>query len=388
MFYLQHGFGKGNKIQNLEATGELAGVILSPANEDVSHLADTAGDALAAGLVVLLDPQSYAYSLSPKGSGTHHLSHELAFTNLHWSQTAEHVEEQIKAVKDANLRIGIDGPFIAPSAYQSSLTDLWTPISIQYARSSSSEWGPDQTFATLVIDENALASWPLVEDWLDVVTTLDVAGFYLLVSRNSPQYPPLPWNPTHLSNLLRVIYTLTELNQYALIWGYSDIDGLLGIVAGATGIASGWSYRLRQFSVNRWNEEPPGGGRAATPRVHLGRLWSPVRIDEVEYLHGSSLKSRIFSKSLSAFFDTNDFDAWSRLQAQEHHLELLAKRANRLASLADIDDRLDVAEKELKRAITLFQEIDALGIAVERRSFNLVASYAEALSMFRAAESL
>lgn len=387
MFYVQHGFGKASKIPTLEAEASVRGVVLSPAHEDMVRLAETADDCRGLGLNVLLDPQSFIYSLTPQGIGRQHPRHDLEFTDLQWSQPAETLQRHINAVRLANDNIGNSGLAIAPSPYQASLTDYWTPVALQYARTASSDWGSDRTLASIVIDENVLRSWEGVQEWLDVLTTLDVQGFYLLVNRSRPLYPPVPWEPQALANLMRVIYTLTDLNGYDLIWGYADIDGLLGIAVGATAVAAGWSYGLRGFSVAKWNETRSGGA-AAVPRIHVSKLWTPIRNNEAEDLFDTAVGRPMFSKSLRAHFDRHSFDSWGAAEAQHQHLSVLATRVDRLGKIASLPDRLDAVEMNLEEAIDRFAEIAAEGITLEGRYVSRLRSYREAVTLFRASESL
>ncbi len=127
MFYLQHGYGKGTKVGNVAAKGHVGGIVLSPAHEDRFHLRETVTACRADGLRVLLDPQTYVYSLTPTGSARQHADHGLDVGKLHWSQTADAVSSHVAAVGTANTELGIDGPWLSPAPYQASLSDFWMP---------------------------------------------------------------------------------------------------------------------------------------------------------------------------------------------------------------------------------------------------------------------
>lgn len=388
MFFIQHGYGKSNKIQAVSAQGNVSGVILSPAHEDMAHLAQTADSCRDLGLAVMLDPQSYIYSLSPQGIAKNHADHDLEFTALHWSQPAAEVNRQVAAVGLANANIGNAGGIaIAPSPHQTNLTDYWMPVSLQYSRTASAAWGADQTVASVVIDENLLRSWDAVQEWLDVLTTLDVRGFYLLINRYRTAYPAQAWDEGSLANLMRLIFTLTELNDYEVIWGYSDIDGLLGLGAGATAIASGWSYGLRGFTTTKWTETRSGGA-AAVPRIHLNKLWTPIRFNEAEDLFATPEGRAMFPRSLRDHFDVNSFGSWSVPRAHVQHLQVLASRASRLTRGSGISPRLDALESSLNDAIDRFDTIAGLGIALDGRYVGRLRAYLSALGEFRDAESL
>lgn len=386
MFYLQHGFGKSLKVGRLHEEGHLSGIVLSPAHEDRYQLRETVTACRGIGIDVIIDPQAYVYALTPQGTARHHVKHGLDLTDLHWSQTADTVKRHLDAVRDANEEVGVQDCWVAPSPLQATLKDFWLPIALQYARTAASEWGAERTMVSLVLDENLLSAWPSMEEWLDILTTLDVRGFYLVVNRNRAQYPPLPWVPEALGNLLRVIYTLTEINGYELVWGYADIDGLLGSAVGATAVASGWSYGLRQFSTARWNEKRSGGA-PAVPRVHVRRLWSPVRWNEAADLLDSGAGKSALGPRLVKQYAQTGFDSLANTHAQDQHLSELAERVAALDARS-IGNRLDTVGNSLESALERFSDIADEGITLEPRYAARVRSYRDALSLFRKSESL
>lgn len=387
MFFIQHGYGKGLKIGRIAGRAPVDGVILSPAHEDAVHLRETATACKSIGLQVLLDPQTFIYSLTPQGAARHHASHGIELTDLHWSQTGEAVKKHVDAVLDANLEVGTTGPTIAPSPFQASLDNFWMPVALQYGRTASDAWGGENSYVSLILDEATLHSWTNIEGWIDILTTLDVAGFYLLVNRSRSQYPATAWDPNALANLLRLIYTLSEINEYDVIWAYSDIDGLLGLTVGATAIASGWSYGLRAFSTARWNEKRAGGA-PTVPRIYFGKLWAPLRGQEAADLHSTDIGRAQFSRALAKHFETNTFESWSIVEAQEHHLATLATRASRISSLGDVGERVDRVAASLDKALSAYAQIAAEGVTLDNRYLNQVRAYAQALDLFRSAESL
>lgn len=387
-FYVQHGYGKAQKISGLVAQGHTRGVILSPGDEDPAALRATADYCHSVGLRVLIDPQTYVYSTNPEGAPRNHPAHELDLAKLSWAQSAESVTRHVQAVERLNRAINPAGTWIAPSALQGTFTDVWTPLSIQFARTASDAWGPERTMVTLAIDEAALSDWTRIEDWLDVATTLDVAGFYIVVSRPTTVYPSVPWAPSRLANLLRLVHTLGTLNGFEIIWGYSDVEGMLGIAAGATGVGSGWSYTLRQFSAAKW-QSPPGGGKPATVRLHVPRLWSLLRAEtEAAVLLDSRMRERIFTPDEVDDLTRRPPTSITRPEAQEQHLKVLASRGAALSELQDQTERLDTVAISLSTALELFRGIDSLGLLTEPRYRARVESLTESLSLFRRAENV
>lgn len=388
--YLQHGYGKASKMNDLAAAGALRGVILSPGDEGASTLARTAADARRLGLRVYVDPQTYVYSTRPKGLGRKHEEHGIQFDELHWSQDVNSLMRQIHAVGKLHQSINPHGGWIAPTVMQNSLEDVWTSTAFQLARTASSEWGKERTIATLAIDESALDTWRHVDEWLDVATTLEVRGFYILVGRSNATYPPVAWSAERLANLLRLIYVLTQLNDYEVCWGYSDSEGLLGISAGASALAAGWNYSLRQFKPSKWQPtERKGGGAQPIPRFYVQQLWSPIlAVGEAENIRASALTERVLTSTEIAQIDARPGESFGVLDAQMQYLCGLSHQASRVAEHQGVGARLDFVQGALRKATERFAEIDAAGIPLERRYSGRVRAMAEAVGRFRGAESV
>jgi hypothetical protein len=387
MFYLQHGHGKSTKIEECAADGNVAGIILSPGHEDVAALADTVNRSRSQGLTVLIDPQSYVYSTDPQGQMRYHGAHGLSFTQMHWALSATELTALIQAVGDSNRNAGTEKPWICPAPFHRSLTDYWMPSAIQFARTATEQWNGG-VIATIAIDEAVLSDWDRVADWLDVLTTLDVVGFYLLVSRKPALYPSANWEGTNLSNLLRLIHVLSVVNEYEVIWGYADVDGLLGTAAGVTAVASGWSYGLRQFSVDRYNEKRAGGA-PAVPRVYVPSLLSDIRSNEAEDIYrGVENGESIFPEPLRTEFASRSFDSLSNPAAQCQHLRTLAADVSSLANEPDLSSRLNVLTKRIKSAKQNFKWLQSSGLELDPRYVNRLNIYEDSLTIFRKSVAL
>lgn len=387
MFYIQHGYGKTTKIDDCTAGGNVAGVILSPGHEDVAALAQTARHAAELGLRVLLDPQSYVYATDPKGQLRFHEAQGLAFTGLSWAMSASELIAMTTAVGEANRRAGVASPWISSGPFHRNLSDHWVPASIQFARTAHDDWQTG-VIATIAIDESVLGDWERIEEWLDALTALDIAGFYLLVSRPNPIYPPGAWETQNLVNLMRLIHSLAVVNEYELIWGYADIDGLLGIAAGATGVASGWSYGLRQFGVERYSERRTGGA-AAVPRVYVPAILSDIRNNEAEDIYRKlSSGPDIFPEPTRSEFQSRSFMTLGNPDAQGIHLAGLAHDVRTLAELPSLAARLNALENRLANAQEILGAISSTGLTLDPRYSGRVTSYLRAIAGFRASVDL
>lgn len=377
MFYIQHGYGKSQKIHAVVADGHVSGVILSPGHEDAATLESTAAACQNAGLDVLVDPQSYIYSTKPQGALRFHARNGVELTSMHWSAAATSVLAHLSSIEAMAARVGARRRIIAPAPYHSTLADYWMPAGLQYARTAQSQWSGSEVFASIVISQDALSDWATVQDWLDAATLLDVHGFYLIVGRTGSPYPPFPWNPRNLANLLRVIHTLSVINGYEVIWGYADIDGLLGLAAGANGIASGWSYSLRQFSIDRYFQERSGGAQPV-PRILIPELLSTLRTSEVADIMEIAVEGALNS------LDGRSPEQIAELgnpEAQVAHLIQLARLADAVSALP-LDRRLGVVREWIVSALQRLHDLAGQHVTIEARHVARLRSYAEALELF------
>lgn len=384
---MQHGYGKGQKIRGLADSGLLRGVILSSADEDSVTLAHTVRDSKARGLKAYVDPQTYIYSMAPRGIGRNHENHGILFNELHWSQDARALASHVRRVGEMHEKSNSGGVMIAPTVLQASFEDVWTSTAFQYARTAADAWGKDQTVASLVIEESALDTWTHIEDWLDVATTLEVRGFYILVSRPNTTYPPVAWSVERLTNLLRLVYSLTELNGYEVCWGYSDAEGILGLAAGASAMAVGWNYSLRQFKPSKWQPSDKKGARQPTPRYYLRSVWSPLlAVGEADNIWASEFREAVFGPEDVVETSNSPLDELSVSAAQLQFLTSLARQANEIGVIPRLSDRLGALDASLTIAVDLLGAIDAAGYPLSSRYAPRVRAMKSALSRFREAE--
>ncbi|UKA62405.1 hypothetical protein [Arthrobacter sp. FW306-04-A] len=388
-FVLQHGYGKADKIESVADHALVSAVILSPTDEDAGALEHTVRRLKERGIDPLLDPQTYLYTAGVDLAGRCHPDNGLNFPPIRWSQSPREVESVVASVGEANSRVGIHDTMIAPSILQSSFEDIWTPLGIQYARAAADAWPSKRVYASAVFEEMAFGGWEQINDWLDEVTTIDLTGFYLLTNqRSASAYPATGWAADRLANAMRMIYTLTEINNYELLWGYSDVEGLLGIAAGATGCATGWHNSLRRFSVDKWR--PKSGGAQPIPRRFVGSLLSPLRIEgELSaippvgnaLLGPASVADAVFTSYMG------NPEIWKRGIAQKHHMVSIATLVNELA-LQPVPTRLGTLQDWIHESLSLFDRLAERNLVFERSYVSKLRVLARAIAIFRDEEGI
>jgi hypothetical protein len=384
-FWLQHGYGKADRVTTLVRRRDLDGVVLSPAHESAASLRETANELREAEVPVAVDPQTYLYSIAG-ASGRGHREHGLDFGPVHWSIDPAAIEEQVQAVARANDAIGSTGPFIAPSVLQRGFGDAWAVSALQYARVSARVAADRDVLASVIVEDRALGNWPEIDEWLDVATTLTVSGFYVLVARDSTSYP-VAWDAQRLANLMRLAYRLSELNGYGFLLGYADFDGLPVLAAGASGIASGWHYGLRDFRPDRWI--PGGFGRQPIPRVTSRPLLSPLEArGETEQVLRSPLAEEVIPELRIRQFLEGGVARWTNQTAHMHHLTELSGASRSIAERPTVGARLDSVQSAVNGAIELLGRVKTEHIALSPAYGARLASMSGAITEFRRAEGV
>jgi hypothetical protein len=384
-FFVQHGYGKADKLHRLADRGHITGAILSPADETRSTLAQTVRDMRARGIATGLDPQTYVYSITGAVARCHD-EFGLDFGPLNWgSLDARAVARHVASVVEANRQLAIDGPTIAPTVRQLSFADPWTPFAIQYARETLSAAAPQTVFASLLIEEAGLSDWTAIRQWLDVATTLDVAGFYIVFGRRGNY--PTAWDSGLLTNALRLVYRLAVLNEFRVWVGYADAWGLGAIAMGADVMASGWSYRQRNFVAERW--VPAGGGSAASPRVTSQTLLSPLlAIGEADVACRSTQAADVLDDPFLRRRIADAAASWTNPEGQVQHLETLSRLTAEIEAAGDVASRLDLLASRLNSSTNLMQSLSREGVALAGVHGRAIASIATAIGNARRAEGI
>ena len=381
-YWIQHGYGKADKIDTVARSGLVSGVILSPADEENSTLAATVGSARLQGIDVLLDPQLYIHTISGAVARCHS-HHGLEFGEISWFLSPEEIAGHCQAVVTLNQDFGVSD-VVAPAPYLALFGDMWAPLSLQYARTTIA-MSEAPVYLSLVAEDAAFADWDSTLRYLDALTTLDAAGVYLIVGTSTRGYP-VQWDSERLTNVLRVIYTLAELNQYDVIWGYSDLAGILGVAAGASGAATGWYHSLRRWTTDKWI--PKSGGRQANPRIFVEQLLSTIEWNS-EAINVARLRdaSRVFPDGELRRRLRNE-EQWGIVESWNQHLMAMAELHLEVDRESDISVRVEALRQTLEDALELHEDIAVAGGALSVTHAGCLRALLEAIDAFALAEGL
>ena len=357
-------------------------MILSPAGEDPASLEATSRQLEEWGVRRLVDPETYVYAIEGGTAGRHE-SNGVAFSDLSWFVSPTEVSQHVAAIIALNDRLGVP-EVVAPSPLLSSFTDTWAPVGIQYIRATSEAADGRRVWASVVAEDAAFSNWDEVAGWLDALTKVDVSGVYLVVAHSSSGGAyPTRWDAGRLTNVLRLIYWLSDINQYEVLWGYSDVPGLLGMAAGASGGATGWFHSQRCFSSQKWI--PREGGRPANPRVLSGAMLSSLDAtgEAIACLESSIAESLIPEESVR---DRIRAGTWGLTESRQQHLDSMAVRYTNRAGFRSewVDQTLDV----IKEAIECTEVLRSEGVVIDTSHRSRLESYRDAVTLFADSEGI
>ena len=381
----QHGWGKSNKIERALSNNSINGVILSPRDETPSNLAgllseieDTNPDAER-----FVDPQFYVGTILSSRDGNldkyPHYRRNLVPTSFSPTETST----MVTATLDWQNALNVSAT-LSPTVIVDDLGSQWAQIALMLAQETIRQHdGKRPLLISLVLSEETLRQRVPVEEWLDYITTLEVNGFYLLVKRSSGTYSQ-QYEPDVLASLLRICYSLAELNQYRIFAGYTDFSGLLLHAVGVEGTASGWSQGLRQFGLRRFL--PVSGGRPARARYSSSPLLNSIYVNDLDGIYNAGHLLDVFSDTqFDGGFNGNINPGnvpWPPNEAALHHWAVLANLVQSIVG-PTVSQRLDNAHALVAQARAVYAQMSNLTTFSSETGPTHLDQWLEALNRFR-----
>lgn len=278
--WAQHGWGKTNKLRELAEAGLAAGTILSPASEERESLVATRQSLRNfPNFRVAIDPQGYIHSI-PDAVAVRHDASGLTVT-MRPGMDLPTQEHYINALVSLNDAVGTTAT-IAPSPLLRTFNDRWFGLSMSLTQAAIRLETSRPVWGSLIVSEEAFDDPRSAAEWLDEATSLELAGYYMVAvrTRTAALYPKSFRSPL-IAGQADVVRRLTD-NGIPVVVGYADLEGLVMLAVGASGIGSGWSNRLRFMEAEAW--QPQGGGGPPRRRLYCPSLLTPLLVDELSLL--------------------------------------------------------------------------------------------------------
>ena len=384
--FAQHGWGKSTMVHDGVTNRSVAGVIVSPRDETPMNLGKLLDEvaAIAHDAERFVDPQLYSSTIpNPHDIYLPHYPHYrkgLSSISFSPNELTNIVSDTFEWQSKLNVTA-----VVSPTVLVDVLGSQWAQVSMMFAQEAVNQHsGKKPLLISIAVDEDALRDSRALNSWLNDLTTLQADGFYIVVRRTMEGYQQ-HFEPSNLSGLLSICYSLAELNKYKVIVGYSDIVTLLLHAVGVTGTACGWHFNLKQFSRSRFRKS--SGGQWRPPRYTSSELLSSVTFAEMGTLYNSNLSGSVLSGTqYDAAFSggtaptTQD---WPIHDATLHHWDVLTNMVKNLANRPLID-RLDVVQRLIPLAGTRVARFEQQGILTTGAYSEHLHGWSESLKRFRA----
>ncbi|WP_301171080.1 hypothetical protein [Brevibacillus nitrificans] len=377
--FAQHGYGKSTKIERGIQQGLLSGVILSPKDESEPNLRSYVQSLRSdfPHIEVMLDPQFYHVPI-PNAN----VRNLPSYANLYpgplplSSFRGRQIQTYVNDVLNYQDQLGTSY-LVSPSIIVNSFSDREAQVVLNLAQEAidlhkQNNYNQSDLLISLTIHETAFTNTAQMDSFLNEISILDAKGFYLIIVRNTSDYNQLFDNNTALVNILTFIYSLSEINEFRVIMGYSDFLGLLYLSVGAYSIATGWHNSLRKFTMKRIL--PSTGGRQPRPRYSSAPLLNSILLSELDSaFQQTSVMAQIMSGTT---YDNNINSAPNPLSAvwdkdtgqMEHWAAINSAITNIISGKPTVTDKLDSLEQAIIRAQGLYSILHSRYVPLETNS--------------------
>lgn len=358
--YAQHGYGKGNKIDRGLEEGVLSGIILSPKAEKPEKIKEYIDIILSnyPHIDILFDPQFYigAFSGQISEGKLNQYSYYIPGITRAMLSVPNNIHKYVEDVIDYQENLGLS-KLVSPTILFDDFNGKQSQIAVSLAYEAVSMSDDNQDLLiSLCINENAFRNKEAMNEFLDVISLLDVRGFYLVVDRANSNVKESFINVDILTNIMAFCYTLASINEYEVILGYTDLLSIPLTVTGISATACGWHNSLKMFAES--NFHPSSGGRRPRKRYTSAKLLNSIlllpemnAIKSIGYLK-EILSDTKYDSILSPI--VNDA-SWTDEISCLHNWSTLNDIIEEIESFSVIGEKLDYVTNRILKASQLYR---------------------------------
>ena len=371
-------------IQEGLVSGAIEGVIMSPRNEPRERLASFLARTRVThpSAEILVDPQFYVgtvpqahHSYLPKYP---HYEPKLTLSSFKAPKIRQYVAATLAWQCELNV-----SAVISPTVAVDDLQGPWAQVAQRLARETVAQYSDNKPLLiSIVVGESALRQSDHLDRWIDGLAELNVAGFYLVVDRDSEDYQQ-HFEATALASLLRTCYSLAGLRDYMVVVGYADMVTLLLHAVGVAATGAGWYSNLRQFYMTRFQKRRGG---PAKPRYSSLPLLNSIFLTELEGIYRAAGLGNVLSGTpLDGRFNGNTEPSrvdWPKIEAALHHWHVLTE-ITRIPTGTGTTARLDAAQAAVQQAAALYRQLGSSSSFTPRTDASHLDSWSDGLERFR-----
>lgn len=361
--YAQHGYGKGNKIDLAISSNDISGVILSPKSESPDNVLEYSQELFRKYPMakIYFDPQFYICGLQGDVSAGKLLQYPYYVNGLTRANLSvpANLHRYTQSVIDFQNSLPVSG-VLSPSICFDDFSgrESQTVITLAYEAIGMTD-AANNLFISLSINESAFRNKDSMEDFLNVISLLDVKGFYVIIERASNIEKATTIDINVLSNIMKFVYTLSEINGFEVIMGYSDLISIPISAVGKLHFACGWYNNLKMFAES--NFRPSSGGRRPRKRYTSGVLLNSILlIPEFATLNRMGLSTRIMSESPfnNIIYPSLTDTAWTDEVSCIHNWHVINKILKEIEQLTTVGEKLDLVTSKIMVAMNNYRLIN------------------------------
>lgn len=377
--YAQHGYGKAAKIDKAINSNDISGVIISPKAESPDKVLAFTEDLEQnyPHIRILFDPQFHAFNLQGEinpGKLIQYPYYRNNLTRAHLS-VPSNIKKFTEDVLNFQRSIIVDD-LISPTISFDDFNARESQIAISLAYESiEATDAENELLVSLCINENAFTNKSAMDDFLNVISLLDVKGFYIIVERTSTEKLTFI-KDNILTNIIRFIYVLSTLNNYDVVMGYSDMLSIPLAIAGDIQFSCGWHNNLKGFSSSIFR--PSTGGRRPRKRYTSAKLLNSILlVPELATLNRMKIGPEILSNSPfdSLVYPVINDTAWTDEVICLHNWYVINKLLTEIEQEDSISGKIDLVINKIEVAQNYYRIINERIPSLDTKSNNSHLNY-------------
>ena len=370
----QHGHQTENITDDGLSMGCVNGVILSPYKLNPDEMTIYARDLRSSHqkAVLLFDPHFYLSTINNPNAGKlaeySYFQSGLDMTSFSPNSIQRYVKEAVRfqnaidvsSIVSPTIMIGDFNEYQALSSMQLA------QATIEYVKKNRIE---KPLLISLTFEESSLKNLEAFKKFLDSITLMDVDGFYVNVKLSDASNYPV-CDPDSLGNLMYLTYVLSTVNEFKVIFGYTDFITILLHACGATASGTGWSTGLRHLPWSKFDGTGGKGGRTLARYSSSKLLNSMTVVPDLQAIAGVDLLSDVLSGSTfdGALSPSPSPDLWPRTTSCLHHWEILGTLVESVTQDIEIEKKLAILRRLITEGLAIYSKLQEAGISWKQPS--------------------
>lgn len=119
------------------------------------------------------------------------------------------------------------------------------------------------------------------------------------------------------------------------------------------------------------------------PRLYLNEIFADVRNNEATDIFQNAVGRESISPVLLEDFPNRNFESLTNPRAQVQHLVELSNRVNEVAVINGVEERVSFVQERVNIGTEILGRLARTGLTLDARYLSRLASYREALAIFR-----